>query len=145
MKNAREELPWQPFDDLMKDEVHKKFKIMMKWISTIWVESEKCSFKLEEYEDAVKPKISFNPATNEKEHKQAYYFMILAKFLAERTDDPRSGVEAVIINEKKEMVGLVGTDFPENRVMANFREPRRKIKAYKTRSIRTSSMHSRML
>ena len=113
MKNAREELPWQPFDDSMKDEVHKKFKNMMKWISTIWMESEKSSFKLEEYEDAVKPNISFNPATNEKEHKQAHHFMILAKFLAERTDDPRTGVGAVIINKKKEIVGLGWNGFPK--------------------------------
>lgn len=38
--------------------------------------------------------------------------MILAKFLAERTDDPRTGVGAVIIDKNMEIVGLGWNGFP---------------------------------
>lgn len=46
------------------------------------------------------------------EGKRAYHFMILAKLLAQRTDDPRTGVGAIIINKEKEIVGLGWNGFP---------------------------------
>ena len=105
-------LPWEPLDEMMKREVNKRFENMMTWISTILVESDKCRFK-QEHEDAAKREdIKFNPTTNENKHKQAYHFMILAKFLAERTDDPRTGVGAVIIDKNMEIVGLGWNGFP---------------------------------
>ena len=69
------------------------------------------SSKLQENEGADKLIPGFNPTMNEKETKQAYHFMILAKFLAERTDDPKTGVGAVIINDK-DVVGLGWNGFP---------------------------------
>ena len=99
-------LPWGPFDEMMKSEVNKRFENMMTWISTILVELDKRRFKQEQKGSANPEDIKFNPTTNESKHKQAYHFMILAKFLAERTDDPRTEVGAVIIDKSMEIVGL---------------------------------------
>lgn len=59
---------------------------------------------------------SFDPR-KEEERKQTYHLVILA-FLAERTDDPKSGVGAVFIN-KKEAVKLGWSGFPKK---ARYRE-----------------------
>ena len=140
----KEHLPWPSLDEKMKREVDEHFDDMMKWMATILVEWQKgYSFELKRAQRLEKN--SFDPR-KENEGKQAYHFMILAKFLAERTDqdDPKTGVGAVIINTKKDIVGLGWNGFPKKRFMANLREPRTKIKAYKTRSIRTLSTQSRM-
>ena len=105
-------LPWGPFDEMMKSEVNKRFENMMTWISTILVESDKPRFKQEHKGSANPEDIKFNPTTNENKDKQAYHFMILAKFLAERTDDPRTEVGAVIIDKNMEIVGLGWNGFP---------------------------------
>lgn len=65
-------------------------------------------------------KESFDPR-KEEERKQTYHFTILA-FLAERTDDPKSGVGAVFINKKKEAVELGWKGFPKK---ARYRESAR--------------------
>ena len=46
--------------------------------------------------------------------------MTLAKFLAERTDDPRKGVGAVIINKEKEIVALGWNGFPTKALYGEF-------------------------
>ena len=110
ISEVKKYLPWEPFDEMLKSEVNKRFENIMTWISTILVESDKRRFK-QEHEDADKLEyIKFNPTTNE--NKQAYHFMILAKFLAERTDDPRTRVGAVIIDKNMEIVGLGWNGFP---------------------------------
>ena len=46
--------------------------------------------------------------------------MELAFFLAERTDDPRKGVGAVIINNRKDVVGLAWNGFPTKSLYGEF-------------------------
>ena len=64
-------------------------------------------------------KDSFDPR-KAKERKQAYHFVILAKFLAEWTDDPTTGVGAVIINKTKDIVGLGWNGFPKKALYGEF-------------------------
>ena len=110
---AQEYLPWLSFDKKTKVVVKKDFENMMKWMATIFVESEeRYSFELKR-----EPKgkvIPFNPAKKTNEREQAYHLIILAKLLAERTDDPKTGVGAVILSKKKEIVGLGWNGFPKN-------------------------------
>ena len=117
MDDAKERLPWPSFDKKTKCEVKKDFENMMKWMATIFVEAE------ERFEFKRKPnsknkfnrnsKNIFNPEENPTEGEQAYHLIVLTKFLAERTDDPKTGVGAVILSEKKEIVGLGWNGFPK--------------------------------
>ena len=110
-KHAKEYLPWPSFDEMTKSEVSNDFEKMMKWMATVLVKTEKgYSFELK---GAPPKEISFNPAKNKNEGEQANHFITLAKFLAQRTDDPKTGVGAVIINKKKEVVGLGWNGFPK--------------------------------
>ena len=112
MDDAKECLPWPSFDKKTKCEVKKNFENMMKWMATIFVEAEeRYSFELKRKPGS--KNTVFNPAENTTEREQAYHLIILAKFLAERTDDPKTGVGAVILSEKKEIVGLGWNGFPK--------------------------------
>ncbi|KAK2565067.1 Cytidine and dCMP deaminase domain-containing protein 1 [Acropora cervicornis] len=112
MDDAKECLPWPSFDKKTKCEVKKDFENMMKWMATIFVEAEeRYSFELKRKPGS--KNTVFNPAENTTEGEQAYHLIILAKFLAERTDDPKTGVGAVILSEKKEIVGLGWNGFPK--------------------------------
>ncbi|XP_067037436.1 cytidine and dCMP deaminase domain-containing protein 1-like [Acropora muricata] len=112
MDRANNYLPWPSFNRKTKGEVKRDFENMMKWMATIFVEAEeRYSFELKRKPDS--RNIIFNPATNTTEREKAYHLLILAKFLAERTDDPKTGVGAVILSEKKEIVGLGWNGFPK--------------------------------
>ena len=108
---AKKDLPWPSLDETMEKEVEDQFKNMMEWMATFCVAQEKgYSFVLEgqrEPEDE-----SFDP-TRQKQREQANHLMTLAKILAMRTDDPTTGVGAVIVNEKMEIVGLGWNGFPK--------------------------------
>ena len=110
--SAKEDLPWPSLDDKMKMEVEEQFKSMREWMATFCVASKKgYSFELEGEPELEKN--SFDPARNEKEREQANHLMTLAKFLAMRTDDPTTGVGAIITNERMEIVGLGWNGFPK--------------------------------
>ena len=111
--NEKEDLPWPSFDDDkdMKEEVNQQFDNLIEWMGTFCVAQEKVySFELKGKRRVNKN--SFNP-TKEKQSKQANHLMSLAKILALRTDDPTTGVGAVIVNEKMEIVGLGWNGFPK--------------------------------
>ena len=111
--SAKEDLPWPSLDETMKKEVKDQFKNMMEWMATFCVAQEKgYSFILKGKRE---PKNhSFDPRDHNDEHReQANHLMTLAKFLAMRTDDPTTGVGAVIVNEKMEILGLGWNGFPK--------------------------------
>ena len=109
--SAKEDLPWPSLDEMMEMEVEKQFKNMKEWMATFCVAPEKgYSFELEGEHGPEKN--SFDPR-NEKQGDQANHLMTLAKFLAMRTDDPTTGVGAVIANEKMKIVGLGWNGFPK--------------------------------
>ncbi|XP_015774148.1 PREDICTED: cytidine and dCMP deaminase domain-containing protein 1-like [Acropora digitifera] len=111
--NEKEDLPWPSFDDDkdMKAKVNQQFDNLIEWMGTFCVAQEKgYSFELKGKRRVNKN--SFNP-TEEKQSKQANHLMTLAKILAMRTDDPTTGVGAVIVNKKMEIVGLGWNGFPK--------------------------------
>ena len=109
IKIVRSELPWPAFDANMKDQVDKDFQSFAKWMAHVLIESEMG----DSFEALTRKKSkSFDPCRNPLESEQAIHLMKLAFFLAERTDDPRKGVGAVIINRDKDIVGLGWNGFP---------------------------------
>ena len=67
--------------------------------------------------DETKP---FDPAKYETDRWQAATFITLARFLAERSDDPKTGVGAVIVDKNRRVVGLGWNGFPTKAVYGQF-------------------------
>lgn len=117
MREAKNKLPWHAFDEEMRRQVASDFTQMLKWMASILVLSEKgYNNELESSESEREP-ISGNTKLKRDER---FRLMILAKFLAERTDDPKTGVGAVIINKKKDIVGLGWNGFPSKALYGEF-------------------------
>lgn len=123
--NEKEDLPWPSFDDDddMRKNVKQQFDNLIEWMGTFCVAPEKgYSFELVGEGET---KISFDPRDEERS-KQANHLMTLAKILAMRTDDPTTGVGAVIVNEKMEIVGLGWNGFPKKARYGEFARASRK-------------------
>lgn len=117
IKIAQSKLPWPAFDVEMKAQVHKDFQSVAKWMAHVLIESEIG----DSFEALTRKKSkSFDPCRNDLERRQAIHLMKLAFFLAERTDDPRKGVGAVIINRDKDIVGLGWNGFPTKSLYGEF-------------------------
>lgn len=118
MAKARDELPWPAFNDDMKTEVRNDFRDTMEWIARIQIMGSEKRFRAL-HRDGDMP---FDPEaeSNHLQCHQAEHLINLAKILAERTDDPKTGVGAVIINDKREIVGLGWNGFPTKALYGEF-------------------------
>ena len=101
----------------MRAQVRKDFKSMTEWMAHVLIKSE-----IGDSFEALtrKKRKSFDPCRNPLESEQAIHLMKLAFFLAERTDDPRKGVGAVLINRDKDIVGLGWNGFPTKSLYGEF-------------------------
>ena len=116
IKDVRLKLPWPAFDQNMKNQVEEDFKSITKWMAHVLIKSEiGDSFKAL----TRKKRKSFDPC-KPLEREQAIHLIKLAFFLAERTDDPRKGVGAVLINRDKDIVGLGWNGFPTKSLYGEF-------------------------
>jgi deoxycytidylate deaminase len=61
---------------------------------------------------------AFDPVTTHA--KQAIHFMSIARFLAERTDDPKTGVGAVIVSPEMEILSFGWNGFPLKALYGEF-------------------------
>ena len=118
---AQLKLPWRAFDDNMRAQVYKDFESITEWMAHVLIKSgERDSFEALQTTVKRKKGESFDPCRTDLERRQAIHLMELAFFLAERTDDPRKGVGAVIINRDKEIVGLGWNGFPIKSLYGEF-------------------------
>ena len=116
IKDVRLKLPWPAFDQNMKNQVEEDFKSITKWMAHVLIKSEiGDSFEAL----TTKKRKSFDPC-KPLEREQAIHLIKLAFFLAERTDDPRKGVGAVLINRDKDIVGLGWNGFPTKSLYGEF-------------------------
>ena len=141
-KSIKDDLPWPEFDKEMHSEVIRYFDNAMEWVARAKVipgrglkyEFERCS-ALDSNEsgdgngnkssDGVKsgnsvPKV-FDPVNNGDHKKQAGHFITMARFLSERTDDPKTGVGAVIVSYPgMEILGLGWNGYPLKALYGEF-------------------------
>ena len=118
IRKAQTKLPWPAFDKNMRGQVAVDFDNILGWMATILIGSQKrYKFECRNGEDQPKP---FNPKENDFEHLLAEHLVTLATFLAERTDDPKRGVGAVVINKEKEIVALGWNGFPTKALYGEF-------------------------
>ena len=116
MENASKKLPWPTFDENMKTQVKKDFESIMEWIARVLIGSEKAEYASKSSRNESMP---FDPEENEFQRQQASHLITLAKFLSERTDDPRKGVGAVILKDKN-IVALGWNGFPTKALYGEF-------------------------
>ena len=120
MKNAQGKLPWPAFDENMKIQVQAHFNDVFEWMARIQTDSEK-SGAFKAFSRKENTTITFDPEREQHyDRPQAYHLLTLAKFLAQRTDDPRKGVGAVIINKEKDIVALAWNGFPTKALYGEF-------------------------
>jgi dCMP deaminase len=113
MRLIKDELPWPAFDKEIKAEVLVYFANAMEWMARANVlQGRGLNCEFERCHDESKNSDAFNPVSNTTHTKQARHFMAIARFLAERTDDPKTGVGAVIVSLEMEILSFGWNGFP---------------------------------
>ena len=107
-------LPWPAFDKNMGDRLRENFQNVMEWIARVLVQQGRgLTYDFERVlPEEPQPEPTFNPVHNPTDKEQAKHFITIARFLAERTDDPKTGVGAVIVNPKMKFISLGWNGFP---------------------------------
>ena len=118
IERAKDDLPWSAFDDNMKRQVKKDFELTMEWMARNLIGVKDNTIKASSHNKNP----YFDPAAenNVLERKQASHLITIAKFLAERSDDPKTGVGAVITNTALEVVALGWNGFPTKALYGEF-------------------------
>ena len=121
IERAQKCLPWPCLDIRMKNQVQSDFESLMKWIAVSKSPMDKnIVFRrvkiITEDFDAV------SDANEYPDSQMAYHMMIFAKMLARQTDDPKTGVGAVIVKGKDsvEIATLGWNGFPSKALYGEF-------------------------
>ena len=128
LKNVKDNLPWPSFDEEMRKQIDVDFEGIMAWAAKIALFAGSteiaCKFQRVPREvetTAMTAQGTFDPENNvTTDSKQAALWITLARFLAERTDDPKRGVGAVIVDKNRKVVGLGWNGFPTKAVYGQF-------------------------
>ena len=133
----QEEIPWPAFDEIKAD-FQNYFEEVMEWIARVFYipqsqsqpdKARGVNYRFELCEPSNEPRSDvsnpvsepstapsdayvFDPVSNATHKKQAKCLIEIARFLATRTDDPITGVGAVIASPKMEILGLGWNGFP---------------------------------
>ena len=151
IESIKDDLPWPEFDKEMQSEVLRYFDNAMKWVARAKVipgrglnyKFQRCSASdsnesgdgnsnesgdgddNESVDDDKSTKNPvpelFDPVTNTVHTKQARHFITMARFLSERTDDPKTGVGAVIVSyPEMEILSFGWNGFPLKALYGEF-------------------------
>ena len=130
LKDVKDKLPWPSFDEEMRKQIDVDFEGIMAWAAKIalFAGSTEIACKFQRVQrvcDSTETTAqgTFDPEKNViTDSKQAALMITLARFLAERTDDPKKGVGAVIIqgDKNRKVVGLGWNGFPTKAVYGQF-------------------------
>ena len=119
-EDAKNYLPWPAFDENMKKQVQGDFEETMEWMARILIGVEKGYTVKQINATSKNGTVSFDPERNEEHKTASLRFITLAQFLAERSDDPKTGVGAVIIDEAQEILALGWNGFPSKALYGEF-------------------------
>ena len=125
IEKIEKELPWPAFNEI-KDQFLKDFYKVMEWIARVFYIPQSHSRPNiargmdYRFELCGKPKLSDNDFNPAKKEKQAKCLMEIARFLATRTDDPSTGVGAVIASPRMEILALGWNGFPLKALYGEF-------------------------
>ena len=114
------ELPWPAYDKHMAKEVKQNFENAMQLIARAKVLSYSglyCDFK----PCNEKSQTRENSFITKKNPNQAQLLMTMAKILTQRTDDPKTGVGAVLVDpDKMEILSIGWNGFPRKALYGEF-------------------------
>ena len=111
----KRELPWPAYDEHMAKEVKKNFENAMELVARVKLSG---AGLLYDFIPCKKYSDGFNPNKN---LKQAQHLMTMAKFLTLRTDDPTTGVGAMIVDPlKMEILSLAWNGYPMKALYGEF-------------------------
>ena len=128
IEKIEKELPWPAFNEI-KGQFQEDFYKVMEWIARVFYIPQSQSQpniargKDYHFELCGNPTLSdndFNPASNDIHKKQAKCLIEIARFLATRTDDPSTGVGAVIACSKMKILALGWNGFPLKALYGEF-------------------------
>ncbi|XP_046861500.1 cytidine and dCMP deaminase domain-containing protein 1-like [Xenia sp. Carnegie-2017] len=111
-EKIKREQAWPAYDKKMDKRVKERFVDAAKWIARVMHatgRSSKDSFQIHPY---VKSQSSDFDPTDPKNRQKANHLLTLASFLAQRSDDPKTGDGAVIVNSKLEILGFGLNGYP---------------------------------
>ncbi|XP_028402188.1 cytidine and dCMP deaminase domain-containing protein 1-like [Dendronephthya gigantea] len=93
---------WIELNKTMMEQIEEYFKKVKEWLAVVLVQPGDRELKL------------YNAKTEERKHhtKHDQRFMEIARFLAQRTDDPEIGVGAVIVSPENEILAFGWNGFP---------------------------------
>ena len=119
LQNAKELLPYIFDDDNVRSQVESDFRALMKWLAALKAPLDKgvefrkvrCNESLDVISDPDSEKF--------QDVKMAETMIIFAKMLARQTDDPKTGVGAVIV-KGTEVVSLGWNGFPSKALYGEF-------------------------
>ena len=116
---VKTELPWPAYDEHMAKEVKKNFENAMELIARVKLSGAGLLYNfIPCKENSTKYSDGFNPNKN---LEQAQRLMTMAKFLTLRTDDPKTGVGAIIVDPlKMEILSLGWNGFPMKALYGEF-------------------------
>ena len=113
---VKQQLPWPGFDKEIKATIETDFSNAMECIARAKIlrgsglDYTLAKAQKKEYEDH--EEIEFQQESDEDFLEKVRHFVTIARLLAERTDDPRSGVGAVIVNKDMEIISFGWNGFP---------------------------------
>lgn len=121
IERAQKCLPWPCLDIRMKSQVQSDFKSLMKWVAVVKAPMDKgVAFRKVKLTEDFRV-IHDCDAEDYPDFAMAYHMMIFAKMLARQTDDPKTGVGAVIIKGKDPDVATLGWNgFPSKALYGEF-------------------------
>ena len=116
------DLPWPAFDDKVKEEFQRYFENAMEWIARAKVlQGRGLNYKFKRCNKKLKRRSGFNPEKDSEHAKKARHFITMARFLSERTDDPKVGVGAVIVSyPEMEILSFGWNGFPLKALYGEF-------------------------
>ncbi|XP_020913286.1 cytidine and dCMP deaminase domain-containing protein 1 [Exaiptasia diaphana] len=118
-----------PRDEKMQKQIKQDFKSLIKWIASIKapVYKENMKFYDVQFETSGHDSKLHVKHTDTEEMVEfpvgdvAKHMIVFAKMLARQTDDPKTGVGAILMDKlKKEIVGLGWNGFPSKALYAEF-------------------------
>ena len=115
INQARENLPWPAFDEKIKKKFNQYFELTMEWIERI-----NFPFRALNFQHCGAKNVYFDPVSNLLHKNQAQHLLTMATFLAQRTDDPKRGVGAIIVSPEMEVLSLGWNGFPKKALYGEF-------------------------
>lgn len=121
IERAQRCLPWPSLDIKMKSQVQSDFKSLMKWIAVVKAPMDKgVLFRKVKLSEDFRV-MSDCDANDYPDFHMAYHMMIFAKMLARQTDDPKTGVGAVIVKGEDPDIATLGWNgFPSKALYGEF-------------------------